>query len=148
MERRGDGESWRGVQAALENRQGKSSRDAPNMDQGGGRVSWRVRELRSDLVLPQTCAGGWAADSPRFAIAQDVRSRRRVLRRMDADQFSALRSRRQPESACRSGDEGRPQEASRLDVWRRPKGGTHQKIPRPWPRSADFRASACPTRYR
>src|SRR5208282_6130584 len=88
------------------------------MDQGGGRVSRRVRELRSDLVLSQTRAGGWTADSPRFAIAQDVRSRRRVLRRMDADQFSALRSRRQPESACRSRDEGRPQETFRLDVWR------------------------------
>ena len=69
LERRGDGESRRAVQEALENGQGKDPRDARDLDQRGGRVSRRVRELRSDLVVSQTGAGGRPAGPAGIAIA-------------------------------------------------------------------------------
>src|ERR1700687_3464289 len=102
MERRGDGKSRRNLPAALENRQRKNSRDAPNLDQGGRRVPRRIRKLRSDLVFPKTGPGRRTADFARLAVSKDFRSRRRILRRLDADKFSAIRSRRQPEGAGRS----------------------------------------------
>ncbi len=75
LERRGDGESRRDVQAALENRQGKNSCDAANLDQGGRRVSRRVRRT-------------------------SIRSGRSPNRCRPADRrFCSARNRRRPSSA-------------------------------------------------
>src|ERR1700683_733740 len=102
MERRGDGKSRRAIQASMENRARKSPRDARNLEQGGRRVSRRVREFRSDLVLPEAGAERRPAGVARLAIEESFRARRGLLRWMVADQQSSQRLARVDQNSARA----------------------------------------------
>ena len=86
LERRRDGEPRHTLQDALARAARARAGDEGDLDEGRSRVPRRVRELRQDLVLSQARAEAASADRCRRRRTDDLRSRRRILRRLDADQ--------------------------------------------------------------
>ena len=142
MERRGDGESRRELQEALEDRAREDPRDARDLDQGSGRVSRRDRQLRQDLVVSETGAAGRPAGADGLAIAEDLRSRRRLLRRMAADQQSAQRLARAHQATARCREGARAQEVVAVAVRRACEGGRAASS------SSSSASSGCCSRFR
>ena len=57
------------------------------LDRRQSRVSWRMGRFRSNLVLPETSAGGWSSGLARCQLKLGIRSCRRVCRGLDAHRW-------------------------------------------------------------
>ena len=82
LERRGDGEPRRALQDALQADARARAGDEGAVDQGRGRVSRRVREVRPGLVVAEAGAAAASADHPGRRDRLHAAPRRRILRRL------------------------------------------------------------------